>query len=185
MKAEIALRLLRHELQPPTHPQPFFSLFYQHSQSSHLQGGSAAFLELDFLVCCFHILSRSRKWSERLSKKWTLNVTEIIVLIAPVCDLDVFSCCQLFQLLRGYLWTMMSPLSPLCPSCLFHGSCFHPGLIDARWAASELSATPAEPSEIGFLLAPEHFSVRGTTAQPKHTPSSRWLCSETQCALCT
>lgn len=60
-------------------------------------------------------------------------------------------------------------------SCLFHSACFHSGLIDPRWAVSELSATPAEPTEIGFLLALEHCYVKGTTAQPKHTPSCRWL----------
>lgn len=50
---------------------------------------------------------------------------------------------------------------------LFHGACFHAGLIDPRWAVSELSATPAEPTEIGFLLALKHCYVKGTTAQPK------------------
>lgn len=45
---------------------------------------------------------------------------------------------------------------------------------------SELGATPAEPTEIGFLLALKHCYVKGTTAQPKHTPRSRWLCSEAQ-----
>lgn len=60
-------------------------------------------------------------------------------------------------------------LSELSRSYLFHGACFHAGLIDPRWAASELSTTPAEPTEIGFLLALKHRSVKGTTAQATHT----------------
>lgn len=45
---------------------------------------------------------------------------------------------------------------------------------------SQLEASPAEPTEIGFLLALKHCYVKGTTAEAKHTPDSRWLSSETQ-----
>lgn len=45
---------------------------------------------------------------------------------------------------------------------------------------SELRAAPTEPTEIGFLLALKHYYVKGTTAQPKHTPNSRWLRGESQ-----
>lgn len=93
---------------------------------------------------------------------------------------------------RGYLCasttlTMMSPHSPSSVNLqyLFHAACFHAGLIDPRWAASELRATPVEPTEIGFLLALKRSSVKGTAAQLKHTPSSRWLCREAQSALST
>lgn len=65
-------------------------------------------------------------------------------------------------------------VSELSQSYLFYAARSHAGLIDARWAASELHATPVEPTEMGFLLAPMRCSVRGTKAQLKHTPSSRW-----------
>lgn len=45
---------------------------------------------------------------------------------------------------------------------------------------SQLEASSAEPTEIGFLLALKHCYVKGTTAEAKHTPDSRWLSSEPQ-----
>lgn len=43
-----------------------------------------------------------------------------------------------------------------------------------------LRASPAEPTEIGFLLALKRCYVKGTTVEAKHTLDYRWLSSETQ-----
>lgn len=43
-------------------------------------------------------------------------------------------------------------------------------LIPDGRVSGELRSAPAEPAEIGFLLALEHCCVKGTAAQPKHTP---------------
>lgn len=59
------------------------------------------------------------------------------------------------------------------PCCMF--------LNRFNWSQmSPLGASPAEPTEIGFLLALKHCYVEGTTVEAKHTPDYRWLSSETQ-----
>lgn len=45
---------------------------------------------------------------------------------------------------------------------------------------SPLRATPAEPTEVGFLSALKRCYVKGTTLEAKHIPDYRWLSRETQ-----
>lgn len=188
---------------PVSTPQPSLSLFYQHPQSSHLQGGSSAFAELNFLVIFFRIFflflfcifSRSGNGLAvfRGIELWMFlhncaKHSHMQLSISP----PYFQACENGMKLTCSKVICMSQvhhdvylLLGLVESYVFHGACFRAALIDPRWAVSELSAAPTEPTEIGFLLALEHCYVKGTTAQPKHTPSSRWLLSETQRAPCT
>lgn len=78
---------------PVSTPQPSLSLFYQHPQSSHLQGGSSAFAELNFLVIffCFFLFFffaffPGRETVSPSFRELNSECSRIIVLNIPICN---------------------------------------------------------------------------------------------------
>lgn len=163
----------------PSPPRSLLSVYFTNTpQSSHLQGGSSAFVELNFLVDFFTyffyrsgnglaVFRRTELWMfpHNCAKHSHMQLVYIPSLFSPCENGMKLTCSEVICM--SWVHDDVLVRSGLSRVLLFHGACFHAGLIDPRWAVSELSATPAEPTEIGFLLALKHCYVKGTTAQPK------------------
>lgn len=143
-------------------PQPWLGLFYRHPQSSLLWGGFSDFVELNCLFSSFG--KQFFFWGD-----WTLNVPAIIELNTPICDHMCFIFVSQSVHVVGLSVCLecmnndVPLVSELRRSYLFHGrpTCFHAGLIDPRWAASEHSATLAVLAEIVFFTGTEASLCQG------------------------
>ena len=160
----------------------FFFLFTNTPQSSHLQVMSSIFSVTELPGCPVSYFPQFRKRSCWLSEEWTLNVLAIIVLNAPVCkrppplmwnDMKLTCAEVIFAPHVHYDVGFCTHTHTAILCCMF--------LNRSNWSQmSPLRASPAKPTEIGFLLALKHCYVRGTTVEAKHTPDYRWLSSGTQ-----
>lgn len=162
----------------PTNTFPPFLFFYP--QNSHLQVTSSIFSGTELPGCLFSYFSQVRNRSRWLSEEWTLNVLAIIVLNAPMCKRSPpptwndtkLTCAEVIFAPHVHYDVRFTPQAqPFC--CMF--------LNRSNWSQmNPLRGSPAEATEIGFLLALKQCYVEGTTVEAKHTPDYRWLSSETQ-----